>query len=576
MVRLEKRGTPGGPVNPAGRHSWVALAIVLTAAFMQLIDVSIVNVAVTSIQNGLGASYTQIQWVLAGYTLAFAVLLVAGGRLGDRVGRKRTFLVGMIGFTAASLLCGAAESAELLVAARLFQGLSAALMYPQVYSVIQVTVPPQRRGTVLGILGGIIGLAAITGPVVGGLLIQADLFEWGWRPIFLVNVPIGMLAVLLALRYLPESHAPEAGSIDLPGVLLVTISLTLIVFPLVQGRELGWPHWLFVMMTAGAALLPIFAVYEQYRARSGRSPLIRMSLFRNRSFTSGLVLVVIFYGAFLPFFLVFSIYVQAGLGYTALKAGLALVPYAVGSGAGSGVSIALAPRLGRSILHIGLALLIAGTCATAWTVHRWGTDLHTLQLLPSLLVAGFGFGLTVTPLVTLILAKVPIQQAGSASGTLTTAQQVGSAVGIAVLGAFFFGLLGNHADAVTAAQTAQLKQDLVVLQLDQPTTDRVIQGYRTCFRDRANEKDTTVVPASCHIENVEAGSSHGQAKMAEILQKEAGDALRTSFADAAQRTLLLQAALFVACFLLVFALPRVRGQELADFEERSQDTVLIG
>ncbi|SOB81326.1 MFS transporter [Streptomyces sp. 1331.2] len=581
MVELGKGEVPARAVHtkPAGSRSWIALAVVLTAAFMQLIDVSIVNVAVAAIQNGLGASYSQIQWVLAGYTLAFAVLLMAGGRLGDRAGRKRIFLVGMIAFTAASLLCGAAGSAELLVVARLLQGLAAALMYPQVYSVIQATVPPERRGVVLGILGGIIGLAAITGPLVGGLLIQADLFGWGWRPIFLVNVPVGILAVLLALRYLPESRVENPGAVDLPGVLLVTASLALIVYPLVQGRELDWPKWLFALMGAGVALLLLFAVYEQYRARSGSSPLVRMSLFRNRSFTGGLVVVILFYGAFLPFFLVFSLYVQAGLGYTALQAGVALVPYALGSAIGSGTSIALAPRLGRPILHLGLALLILGTGATIWVVHRWGTDLHTLQLLPSLVLSGIGFGLTVTPLVTLVLAKVPLDQAGAASGALTTAQQIGSAVGIAVLGTFFFGLLGSHADSVTEAQVPKLKRELVVLKLDESVADRMIQQYRACFHDRANEKDPAAVPASCQAEsNPPGGSSQIQlaAKVADVLQAEATRDLRTDFAEAAERTLFLQVGLFVACFLLVFALPRVRGQELSEFEERSRDTVIIG
>ncbi|MCZ9342332.1 MFS transporter, partial [Streptomyces sp. TRM76130] len=249
----------------------------------------------------------------------------------------------------------------------------------------------------------------------------------------------------------------------------------------------------------GVATLVLFGLYEQRRSRTGRHPLIRIGMFRNRSFTGGLLLIILFYGAFLPFFLVFSVYVQSGLGFTALKAGVALVPYAMGTGAGSGISIALAPRLGRSILQLGLTILILGTIIIAWVVHEWGTDLHSLQLLAPLLVAGLGFGLTVTPLVTLILSRIAAHEAGSASGALTTAQQVGSALGIAVIGALFFGLLGSHANAVTAAQVPRLKQELTSVRVDPATADHVIAAYRTCFHDRMRQSDPTAVPASCQV-----------------------------------------------------------------------------
>ncbi|MEU5545097.1 MFS transporter [Streptomyces sioyaensis] len=556
---------------PGPRHPWLVLLIVLAAAFMQLVDVSIVNVAVASIQKGLNASYTQVQWVLAGYTLAFAVLLVTGGKLGDRVGRKRMFMIGMAGFTVASLLCGIAGSADMLVAARVLQGLSAALMYPQVYSVIQVTFPPERRGTALGVLGGVIGLAAITGPLVGGLLIQADLFGWAWRPIFLVNIPVGIVAVVLAAWFIPESRAEDAGKLDLPGVVLVTAGLALLVFPMVQGRELGWPRYLFVMMAAGAAVLLFFGVYEQRRARTGRTPLIRMSLFRSRGFTSGLLLIIIFYGAFLPFFLVFSVYLQSGLGYTALEAGVALVPYALGAGLGSGASIALAPKLGRLILQIGLSVLTLGTIGLVWVVHQWGSDLHTQQLLAPLVVAGLGFGLTVTPLVNLILAKIPVSEAGSASGTLTTAQQVGSSIGVAIVGAFFFGLLGSQANSITAGELPRIRAELSAVRVDHDASERIIDAYQTCFHDRASAADPNALPASCRQPQQPKSS-----KVQKIMQEAAQRSLHADFAQAAQRTLILQAVLFGGCLILVFALPRVRGRDLSDFEEKSQDAVIIG
>ncbi|MCQ4080752.1 MFS transporter [Streptomyces sp. RB6PN25] len=569
MAPTATQAGSGHAARPRQRTG-ITVAIVLVAAFMQLIDVSIVNVAVASIQQGLGATDTQIQWVLAGYTLAFAVLLVAGGRLGDRLGRRRMFLVGMAGFTLASLLCGAATSPAILVGSRLVQGLAAALMYPQVYSVIQVAVSPKQRGAVLGALGGVIGLAAITGPLVGGLLINVNLFGWTWRPIFLVNVPIGVLTIMFALRFLPESRSEEPHAIDWLGVALVTLGVGLLVYPLVQGRETGWPEWMFGMLAAGATALLVFCIYESYRERTGRTPLVRMSLFAGRGFSGGLILIIVFYGAFLPFFLVFSLYVQVGLGYSALAAGVTLVPYALGSGAGSGLSIALAPRMGRTILHIGLALLIAGSCGIAWTVHRVGSHLHGVQLLPSLVVAGLGFGLTVTPLVTLILAKVPVHHAGSASGVLTTAQQFGSAGGIAVLGTVFFGLLGAHADTITHAQTPALTRQITPLATTGQPAPQVVAGYLTCFHDRANEKDSSVVPASCQDPHPEPTAVEN------VLDTYVDQAEREDFAWSAEHTVYVQIGLFAVCFLLVSTLPKVRGKELAEFEKQAQDAVIIG
>ncbi|WP_328788095.1 MFS transporter [Streptomyces sp. NBC_00273] len=555
----------------ATARPWLVLAIVLTAAFMQLVDVSIVTVAVASIQDGLDAGYAQVQWVLAGYTLAFAVLLVTGSELGDRFGRKRVFILGTAAFTLASLLCGAAGNAETLIAARLLQGLAAALMYPQVYAVIQVTFPPRRRGTAFGILGGVVGLAAITGPLVGGLLIQADLFGWTWRPVFLVNIPVGLLAVVLAARFVPESRATDAGGQDLTGVLLVTAGLALLVYPLVQGRELGWPAHLFAMAGAGVAVLALFGLYERRREGRGRTPLVRTGLFRNRGFTSGLLLILVFYGAFLPFFLVFSVYLQSGLGYGALRTGVAVLPYALGSGIGSGVSVALAPRLGRAALQIGLTILIAGTLGVAWAVHAWGTGLETRHVFLPLLVAGLGFGFTVTPLVTLILARIPLADAGSASGTLTTAQQIGSSIGIAVLGAFFFGLLGSQADAATADEVPGLRAELAALHITGDAAQDVIDEFRSCFHDRAAATDPTAVPASCR-----QAPAPADAPVRRIVAAATTRALHTDFAESVQRTLLLQAVLFAGCLVLVFALPKVRGRELSEFEEKSQDAAIIG
>ncbi|HEY5986103.1 MAG TPA: MFS transporter, partial [Streptosporangiaceae bacterium] len=253
--------TPAGQPSQqdADPRRWVALAVVLIAGFMQLVDISIVNVAIPSIQRDLDTTYAQIQWVLAGYQLAFAVTLITGGRLGDIFGRKRLFMLGMAGFTLASALCGLAQSPGMLIGSRVFQGLMGAVMFPQTLSVIQVTFPPRERGTAFGMFGATIGLATITGPLVGGLLINGDLLGLEWRPIFLVNVPIGVIALAAAARLLHESRAPDAIRTDLVGVGIVSAGLLLLVYPLVQGRDLDWPPWTFISMAAAVPVLAGFA-----------------------------------------------------------------------------------------------------------------------------------------------------------------------------------------------------------------------------------------------------------------------------------------------------------------------------
>ncbi len=360
-------GTSSGEADP---RRWIALAIVLTAAFMQLVDISIVNVAIPSVQRNLDATYSQVQWVLAGYQLAFAVTLITGGRLGDIFGRKRMFILGMAGFTLASALCGLAQSPGMLIASRVLQGLMGAIMFPQVLSVIQVSFPPRERATALGIFGATIGVATIAGPLVGGLLIQANLLGLDWRPIFLVNVPIGIASLTAAAFLLRESRSADARRLDLGGVALVTAGLLLLVYPLVQGRELGWPRWTFLSMAASVPVLALFALYERRKKRRDGSPLVDLDLFRQRPFVSGLLLSLIFFMGISAFFLTFTIYLQIGLGFTALHAGLTTVPFAIFSAIASGASVRLAPRLGTRVLHLGTLLLTSGMGAVILTIHR--------------------------------------------------------------------------------------------------------------------------------------------------------------------------------------------------------------
>ena len=546
-----------GPAPGTDRTRWVALAVVLIAGFMQLVDISIVNVAIPSIQRDLDATYAQIQWVLAGYQLAFAVMLITGGRLGDIFGRKRLFMIGMAGFTLASAFCGLAQSPGMLIGSRVLQGLMGAIMFPQILSVIQVTFPPKERASAFGLFGATIGLATITGPLVGGLLIEADLFGLQWRPIFLVNVPIGILALAAATRYLIESRAPRALRLDPIGVAIVTGGLLLLVYPLVQGRDLDWPLWTFLSMAAAVPVLAAFAVYERHKKRLDGSPLVDPDLFRQRSFVPGLAVAGIFFMGIPAFFLTFSLWLQIGLGFSALHAGLTGAPFAVGSALASAASVRLAPALGRRILSVGSLLLVGGMAALIWTVDRYGGSVHSWQLLPALLVCGLGLGSVVAPLVNVVLAGIRGQDAGAASGVLSTVQQVGGAVGVALVGVIFFGLLGSQAAGVADDVIPGLRAELQAAGVPPAVTQQVAAGFRTCFEDRSSAKDPSAVPASCARAQAQGQS---QPQLAQVVGATADTARRQSFSQAFQRTLLFEIGVFLACFLLVFLLPNARGE----------------
>jgi EmrB/QacA subfamily drug resistance transporter len=547
---------PGQAPEGADPRRWVALAVVLIAGFMQLVDISIVNVAIPSIQRDLDATYAEIQWVLAGYQLAFAVMLITGGRLGDIFGRKRLFMVGMAGFTVASALCGLAQSPDMLIASRILQGLMGAIMFPQILSVIQVTFPPRERATAFGMFGATIGLATITGPLVGGLLIEADLFGLEWRPIFLVNVPIGIIALIAATRFLAESKAPRALRLDPGGVAIVTAGLLLLVYPLVQGRDLDWPLWTFLSMAAAVPVLAGFLVFERRKKARDGSPLVDPDLFRQHAFVPGLLLAAIFFMGIPAFFLTFSLFLQIGLGFSALHAGLTGAPFAVGSALASTASVRLAPALGRRILSVGSLLMVAGMLGLIWTVDRYGGAVTSWQLLPALLVCGLGLGCVVAPLVNVVLAGIRAQDAGAASGVLTTVQQVGGAVGVALIGVIFFGLLGSQAAGVADDIIPGLRAQLQGAGLPPAATQQVAAGFRTCFEDRASAKDPSAVPASCARAQA---LGQGQEGIGQVVAASADSARRQDFAQAFQRTLLFEVAVYLVCFLLVFLLPQARG-----------------
>ncbi|MFJ1750003.1 MFS transporter [Streptomyces sp. NPDC088116] len=417
----------------------------MTAAFMDLVDVTIVNIAIPSIERDLGASFGAIQWITAGYALAFAAGLITGGRLGDIYGRKRLFLIGITGFTIASALCGFAASPEMLVGSRLLQGAMAAMMVPQVLAIIHVTFPAHERGRVFGMFGAIIGLGAVTGPLLGALLTQWNIAGLEWRPIFLINLPVGLAGVLLGRKFITESRAPKALRLDLVGVGLVTAALLMLIYPLTRGRELGWPLWGSVCMAGSVGVLAGFVAYEKRKTRKDGSPLVELSLFTVRSFAAGIAVQLIFGVAMGVFFLVWTLYMQLGLGWDPLRAGLTGVPFSVAVSLAAGLSVQkLVPRFGRKVLQTGALTMAAGLLLYIWEAGRYGLEIQPWQMALPLVVMGLGMGLIVAPLTDAVLSDVPREHSGSASGLISTTQQMGTALGLGLVSVVFFGVVDDR------------------------------------------------------------------------------------------------------------------------------------
>ncbi|MFF4363984.1 MFS transporter [Streptomyces sp. NPDC001604] len=427
------------------RRRWFALAIVMTAAFMDLVDVTIVNIAIPSIRRDAGASVSQIQWITAGYALAFAAGLITGGRLGDVHGRKRLFLVGIGGFTLASALCGFAANPEMLVASRILQGGMAAMMVPQVLSIVHATFPAHERGKVFGLFGAIVGLGAVSGPLLGALLTEWNLWGLQWRPIFLINLPVGIAGLVLGSRFITESKAPRALKLDLVGVALVTLGLTMLLYPLTRGRELGWPLWGYLSMAGALVVFAVLVAYERRKAVRDGSPLVELSLFRVKSFAAGIAVQTVFGIALGVFFLVWTLYMQTGLGWSPLRAGLTGVPFSISVSTAAGLSVQkLVPRFGRKVLQAGALLMAAGVLIYIWESGRYGLAIASWQMALPLVVMGVGMGLIVAPLTDAVLSDVPREHAGSASGLINTVQQMGNALGLGLVSVVFFGEIGDR------------------------------------------------------------------------------------------------------------------------------------
>ena len=468
-------------VDAADPRRWLALAVLLTGAFLPILDFNVVNLALPAIQRGLDATSSDVQFVISAYAATYAVFLITGGRLGDLFGRRRMFVLGVAGFTVASVLCGAAWSPAALVAGRILQGLTATIMAPQVLASIRVLFPSAEQSRALALYGATFGLANICGQILGGVLVTSSPFGLTWQTIFLINVPIGLFAFAGALLVLADSRPQHARELDLGGVVLLSLTLFLLVFPLVEGRQTGWPIWTIAMLIACPFALAVFVRFEACLAARGGAPLVVLSLFRSKGFAVGLAMALAFY-MLSSFYLTFAVYLQSGLNKSPLQAGIATLPFAGGFFVSSLASSRVMQRLGSRALTLGFVFQIVGFGIVMLAV----SAMLPTSLDLGLVVAGIGFGIVMPSVIKAVIGGVDHDHAGLASGVVMSTLQVGAALGVAVIGGIFYYILGvsrtidayAHAFALALGCNVALLVAAALLSLrlvaDTPAADRKI------------------------------------------------------------------------------------------------------
>jgi EmrB/QacA subfamily drug resistance transporter len=419
---------------------WLALGVLLTGAFLPILDFSIVNLALPSIRESLGATSSEVQFVISAYSCTYAVMLITGGRLGDLYGRKRMFVMGVAGFTASSVLCGFAGSPIVLIFGRILQALMATAMGPQVLSSIRVLFKRREQALAIGLYGATFGFANVCGQILGGFLVSVRPFGFTWQSIFFVNVPIGIAAFAGGILYLKENRLVNAKKLDLLGVILLSVALVCLVYPLIQGREAGWPAWTFEMLCFCPVALGVFLRYEARLSARGQDPLVELSLFRNRRFVLGLIIGLVFY-MLSAFYLTFSVYMQGGLHKSPRHSGLAMLPFALSFFVGSTVSSRVSQYLKAFSLPVGFALQILGFGAVAtsirYQVHGWEEGLA---------FAGVGYGIVMPGVLKTVIAWIDERYAGVATGIVMTTLQIGATLGVALVGGVFYSTLSTKTD----------------------------------------------------------------------------------------------------------------------------------
>lgn len=435
--------SPHGAEMHAFERRWAAMAVLLLANFMNMIDVTIVNVALPSMQKNLGASESGIEWVVAGYILAFALGLLPFGRYGDIVGRKKIFLIGVAAFSVASALCGLAPNVETLIGARVLQGVAGAVMTPQGLALAQIMFPPKERAAAFSLFGLTAGLASVAGPVTGGFLIHADIAGLDWRPIFLINVPIGIICIIAGRAIMPDVKGNPDLRNDWVGIGLAALATFCLIFPLIEGRGFGWPAWIFAMMALFIPVAAVFAWWERRQNAMGAAELVPLHLMRNRNYIVASLGLMVFFSAMPGFFLVLAVFLQSGYQLDPLSSGLTTIPFPIGVLLASLLTGRLGGKSPRLRILGGVALLVAAALLLRHTVSSVGDAVARLDFVGPLLIAGFGTGFTISPLFQTALASVPPRDAGSGSGALQSLQQVGGAFGVAIISQIFFSLLAS-------------------------------------------------------------------------------------------------------------------------------------
>ena len=447
--------TPIG-TGDSGFNPWLATVLLLLGNFMNLIDVSIVNVALPSIQADLHATAAQIEWVSAAYVLAFAAGLLPFGRFGDKFGRKRLFLWGIGLFTLASALCGFAQTMPMLIWSRALQGIGGAMMVPQVMAILHVMFPPEQKARAFALAGVVASLGAVTGPLLGGALITGDIAGLDWRPIFLVNLPVGIFVIGAGRRWIPAMSSDRRMRIDWPGIALFSLAVLLVVLPVIEGALLGWPWWCVAMLAAALPTAALF-VWRQVRlARQGRAQLLPVALMRNGGFLSGVAMVMLHFSAIPGMFLVLAIYLQTGFGLDPMQSGLATAPFPLGIMLGSYVTGRFGIRWLSLRMAVGVSIMLAGMIFLRHVAGHPPQVFTPATLIAPLALCGFGMGLTISPLFQSVLQSVPGHDAGAGSGAMQAFQQVGAATGIAVVSSLFFVRLHGQGGGYPAAMSHAL------------------------------------------------------------------------------------------------------------------------
>jgi EmrB/QacA subfamily drug resistance transporter len=425
------------------KHRWLILGIVLAAEIMDLLDSTIVNVAGPSLKEKLHATPSALQWVIGGYTLALGAGLVLGGRLADRYSRRNIFLLGLTAFTITSLLCAIAPNIHLLIAFRLIQGMAGALVLPHVIGFIRDVFPPEELGDAFAIFGPVFGLGGILGPIIGGFIIDGNIASTGWRAVFLVNIPIGIINIALAWKFLPKRASDHSIKIDVLGALLIVVSSGLLLLPLIQGQEAGWPAWTFISLGASLVGFALFTIEQRWVLSRKKTPLVDPDIFKSITYNLGLTGIFTFFAGFTGVYLIITLFLQIGERYSARGAGIANIAIALGTAIGGALSGAvLAEKFGTRVLQIGALAQIAGA-VLLFTALPNMQSFHFWHIAPGMLVSGFGTGLVVAALFDAILLAIKDELVGSASGVLSAVQSIGSAVGVAIFGTLFFNQVGK-------------------------------------------------------------------------------------------------------------------------------------